>query len=363
MYAACALPYNAVASAHWSGLLVYGAMPWAVGTIVSVAGLAPFAPTARPLVARIAALGLLVAVVSAFVPAFAIEVVVVAAVVALASALLGGLEGALRALGATVAAGLLAVVLHLPWIASRLGELGALFGSVPLASPDDRGLDALLRFATGPHDAGVLAYLLLVPAGVALLLGRSWRLAWAGRAVLVAVVFFTIAWSADRGWGPAATVPVDVWLVPAAVGLALAGACGATAVDTDVRGTRFSWRQPLGFLAVVAIGLGVLPTARRRRRRVLGSRARRHGRRPRLPAHRLAARRLPHPLDRRSAGPAPAGLGADRRRGLRPVQQRRAGRARRVGRRPVPLRGPGRRPRWGSPPAARAPASVGCSGP
>jgi GT2 family glycosyltransferase len=260
VYAACALAYNAVAAGHWSALLVYGAMPWALGTIVSVAGLAPFAPTARPLVARVAALGLLVAVVSAFVPAFAIEVVLVAAVVALASALLGGLEGALRALGATVAAGLVAVVLHLPWIASRLGELAALVGGAPLASPDDRGLDALVRFATGPHDAGVLAYLLLVPAGVALLLGRSWRLAWAGRAVLVAVAFFAISWSADRGWSPTASVPVDVWLVPAAVGLALAGACGATAVDTDVRGTRFSWRQPLGFLAVVAIGLGVLPT-------------------------------------------------------------------------------------------------------
>jgi hypothetical protein len=260
VYAAVALPYNAVAVGRWSGLLVYGAMPWAVATIASIAGLTPFAATARPLVARVAALGLLVAIVSAFVPAFAIEVVLVAAVLALASLLVGGFEGALRALVATVAAALLAVVLHLPWIASRLGDLAALVGSASPASPDDRGLDALIRFATGPHDAGVLAYLLLIPAGVALLLGRSWRLAWAGRAVLLALAFFAVAWSADRGWGPAAGVPIDVWLVPAAIGLALAGACGATAVDTDVRGSRFSWRQPLGFLALVAIGVGVLPT-------------------------------------------------------------------------------------------------------
>ncbi len=260
VYAAAALPYNAVAGGHWAALLVYGAMPWAVGTIASITGLAPFAPTDRPLVSRVAALGLLVAIVSAFVPAFAIEVVIVAAVLALASLLLGGLEASLRALAATAVAALLAVVLHLPWIASRLGDLGALVGSASPASPDDRGLDALIRFATGPHDAGLLAYLLLIPAGVALLLGRGWRLVWAGRAVVLALVFFAVAWSADRGWGPAAGVPVDVWLVPAAVGLALAGACGATAVDTDVRGTRFSWRQPLGFLALVAVGIGVLPT-------------------------------------------------------------------------------------------------------
>ena len=260
VYAAVALPYNAVAAGHWSALLVYGAMPWALNTMASVTGLEPYAPSDRPLVARVAALGLLVAVVGAFVPAFAIEVVMVGAALALASALVGGFAAALRALAAAAAAGVIAVVLHLPWIASRLGDLGALVGNARLASPDDRGLDALLRFATGPHDAGALAYLLLIPAGVALLLGRSWRLAWAGRAVLVALAFFAVAWSADRGWGPAAAVPVDVWLVPAAVGLALAGACGATAVDADVRGSHFSWRQPLGFLALVAVGLGVLPT-------------------------------------------------------------------------------------------------------
>jgi hypothetical protein len=75
----------------------------------------------------------------------------------------------------------------------------------------------------------------------------------------MALVFFAVAWAGDRGWGPAAAVPVDVWLVPAAVGLALAGGCGAAAVDRDVRGTRLSWRQPLGFLAVVAVAVGLLP--------------------------------------------------------------------------------------------------------
>src|SRR6185503_4509397 len=108
-----------------------------------------------------------------------VEVVLVALVLTLASAVMGGIERALRALAATLVAALLAVVLHLPWVVSVIGDLGAVAGSAPLASADDRGLDALLRFATGPHDGGVLAYLLLVPAAVALLLGRGWRLAWA----------------------------------------------------------------------------------------------------------------------------------------------------------------------------------------
>ncbi len=262
VYAAAALPYNAVAVGRWSALLVYGAMPWAIAGIASISGLAPYGPAGRSpdsLVSRIAALGLLIAVVAAFVPVFAVEVVLVALALTLASAVMGGIQRALRALAASLAAAVLALVLHLPWVASVIGHLGAVAGSAPLAAADDRGLDALLRFATGPHDGGILAYLLLVPAAVALLLGRGWRLAWAGRAAVLALLFFIVAWAADRGWAPAAAVPVEVWLVPAAVGLALAGACGATAVDTDVRGTHFSWRQPLGFLAVVAVGLGLLP--------------------------------------------------------------------------------------------------------
>jgi GT2 family glycosyltransferase len=270
VYAAVALPYNAIAIGRWSGLIVYGAMPWVAGSLARLSGLAPYAPPAvepgsdvrpaRSAAARVAALGLLVAVTTAFVPVFALEVVLVALALALGSLLVGGVDGALRALGGAVGAAVVAVVLNLPWASHALTHLSGTLGSAPLASAEDRGLDALLRFATASHDGGVLAYLLLVPAVVALLLGRAWRLAWAGRAGVLALAFFAIAWTADRGWGPTAGTPVEVWLVPAAVGLAWAGACGAVAVDEDVRGTRLSWRQPLGVLAVLAVAIGVLPS-------------------------------------------------------------------------------------------------------
>jgi hypothetical protein len=116
-------------------------MPWALNTMASVTGLEPYAPSDRPLVARVAALGLLVALVGAFVPAFAIEVVMVGAALALASALVGGFQGALRALAAAAAAAVIAVVCTC-LDRLRLGDLGALVGNARLASPDDRGLDA-----------------------------------------------------------------------------------------------------------------------------------------------------------------------------------------------------------------------------
>jgi GT2 family glycosyltransferase len=269
LYAAAALPYNAVASARWAGLLVYAAAPFVLARIARLSGLAPWGRTGgepgpglprRSELGQVVGLGVLTAVVTAFVPVFPIVVVAIAVAILLGSLVVGGARAAFESVLGTVAAAVVALLLHLPWSVSVLDHLGATLGSVPLAGPEDRGLPALMRFATGSHDGGALAYLLLVPALAALLIGRQWRLAWAVRGVAVSIAFFAVAWAGDRGWQPAAGVAPEVWLAPAALGLALAGACGAVAVDSDVRGTHFGWRQPLGFVAVVAVAIGLLPS-------------------------------------------------------------------------------------------------------
>src|SRR5262249_7474646 len=148
VYAAVALPYNAIAVGRWSALITYGAMPWVAGSLARLSGLAPYRaqPAAsgeepratRSTVARIAALGLLVAVASAFVPIFAVEVVLVALAITVGSVLVGGIDGALRALGGAVAAAVVAVVLNLPWASHVLSHLGGFVDSAPLASPADQ---------------------------------------------------------------------------------------------------------------------------------------------------------------------------------------------------------------------------------
>src|SRR5262249_36831747 len=66
LYAAVALPYNALATGRWSALIVYGAMPWAAGSLARLSGLAPYAPASTPqgrstrsTIARVVALGIL----------------------------------------------------------------------------------------------------------------------------------------------------------------------------------------------------------------------------------------------------------------------------------------------------------------
>ncbi len=84
------LAVNALASGHWSGLVAFGATPFALGRLARVSGLEPFDGRPRPFAVHVAALGLLLAVVAAFVPGFPLVIVAVAAALAIGSLAAGG---------------------------------------------------------------------------------------------------------------------------------------------------------------------------------------------------------------------------------------------------------------------------------
>jgi GT2 family glycosyltransferase len=270
VYAGNPLPYNALANGQWQGVLAYGALPWVLVRLARMTRLAPFGPVdgdigpgvpRRTFAGEIAALGILTALVTAFVPTFPVIVVATAVLVALGSLLMGGVRHSLRAVGGALAAAVVAVVLQVPWSLGLLGgDLSwASLTGVPLAGPADLGFPTIARFATGPVVATVLTLGFVVAAVFAVLLGQAWRLAWTGRGLVVLAGWVLVAWLGDRGVLPFELPPVDVLLAPAAAGLALAAACGAASFGHDVEGTRFSWRQPLSFLAAVLVGVATLP--------------------------------------------------------------------------------------------------------
>ncbi|MCC6437832.1 MAG: hypothetical protein IT196_22590, partial [Acidimicrobiales bacterium] len=127
------------------------------------------------------------------------------------------------------------------------------------AGPTGRALTDLVRFDTGPVDPSVVGFAFVAIAGLALVLGRDWRLAWAGRAWFVALGFFAIVWAGDRHWISVGLPEAEVLLAPAACGLALAAAAGGAAFELDVRGSRFSWRQLASIAAAVLVVIGAVP--------------------------------------------------------------------------------------------------------
>jgi GT2 family glycosyltransferase len=269
VYASNPLPYNALANGRWGALALYAAVPSMVAMLARASQLAPFGARSGALgVVRgstrarhqVLGLGLLTALVAALVPVAVPLVVVLAASLALGSLLALRTAGSGRMLVVALAGAAVAVALHLPW------SLDLLVPGTPLSSitgaETARGtatLADLLRFEMGPLGAAPLGWIVLVPAILPILIARDERHAWAVRGWTMAVVFWGLAWAAERGDAPFALPAVDVLLAPAAAGLALATAMGVVAFQVDLPGYRFGWRQLASGLAALALAVTIVP--------------------------------------------------------------------------------------------------------
>jgi hypothetical protein len=190
----------------------------------------------------------------------ALAVVVAALGLVLGSVLVGDASDAFRAVRGAIGGVVVAFVLLLPWSAALALPGGwstvAGVGRLPSRAP---GLGALLRFQVGPIGAGLLGWALLAAAAMPLLVGRSWRFAWAVRFWAVALLGVGLAWAGGRGWLPLQLQDPDLLLAPAAAALAGAVAMGGAAAQVDLRGYRFSWRQAAPLAGGLALVAAVLP--------------------------------------------------------------------------------------------------------
>ncbi|PLS75908.1 MAG: hypothetical protein CYG61_05060, partial [Actinobacteria bacterium] len=226
VYVAVPLPYNALARGRWGALLVYATAPWLMGRLMRATALEPVAnvdtrsggdrrahdrgegdrraPGWRPgdvpagperldrewLRRHVLPLGVVVALVAAFVPAVVVVIVLVAAGLVLGSMLAGGARQAARAVPAAAGATVVAAVLLFPWSLDFLlpgTQVSSLLG-VGRAAAQAPGLGRLLRFEIGPLGAPPVGWAFLVAAALPLLVGRGWRLAWASRLWIVALL-------------------------------------------------------------------------------------------------------------------------------------------------------------------------------
>lgn len=269
VYVTVPLPYNALANGRWGALVLYAAAPVLVGTLARASSVAPFGPVGGPAGAGVQprrwrghalALGLTTALVATILPVAVVVVVGMALAMALGGVVALNTRGTLRMLSVALGAGVLAVVLHLPWSLDFFlpgTTLSALTGAPRSSEPSD--LAALLRFEVGPLGSAPVGWCFLVAASLPLLIGRAERHTWAVRGWALAVVSFGAAWAAQRGTFSVALPPVDVLLVPAAIGLALAAAMGVAAFEVDLPGYRFGWRQIASGLAAAAVVAGIVP--------------------------------------------------------------------------------------------------------
>ena len=271
VYAASPLVAGAFAVGSLDTLVAYAAVPWmvhagrravGVGTadprtieLDLVDGLVDLAFSER--IRRTLQLALVIALAAAFTPVLLPLSLVVGVLLAVGTLLaLASWRTALDQLVVTVVAAVVAAIIHLPWAGTW--SWTGFVGPSPVGDPQ-RGLFAVAAFEIGPVDVVGLSLAFYLPLLAALLLAKAWRLTWAVRSAMLVVGFGALAVLGDRGDLPFATPFAGVLLVPVALGLALAAAAALAAFDLDVLGESFGWRQPLGLLAGLAVGIGVVP--------------------------------------------------------------------------------------------------------
>jgi hypothetical protein len=267
VYVAAPLAANAVGTGSLSGLLAYGALPWVIHVLARIHGAPPFVGAAntgprshRLRRADVLVLAGITAAVAAFVPSFALVMLGAALALALGSVVVGDRAGSGRMVVGAFVAAVIAGFLNLPWVFGLLPPVPAwtIFGTAP-RDPERLGLGSLAAFDFGPNKIAALSVVLALPLLVALVVARSHRFAWAGRAVVLGAAGLAVAWLADRGTLASSPLLIPLFLTPYAVALALGATCFVAAFQHDVRGTTLSWRQLAGVAAFAGLIVGVVP--------------------------------------------------------------------------------------------------------
>ena len=275
VYAAIPVPYNALASGAWGGLVLYAASPWVLLQLARATRLAPYGradladdspevehtPPSRSFGRQVLALGVLLAVAGAFVPFVIAVALLVAVAAAVGSVFAGKAQGAVRIVLVALGASAVAVVMHLPWSLDLLrpGVEWSAFAGIGASRSGVYSVSNLLGFASGPFGAAPLGWVFLVSGALSLVIGKGWRYQWAVRAWFVALAGWGFVWAGQENWLPVALPPPEVLLAPVAAALALAAAMGMAAFEVDLPGYRFGWRQAVSSVAALAVVVGVLP--------------------------------------------------------------------------------------------------------
>jgi GT2 family glycosyltransferase len=267
-YLGLPLPYGALGTGRWDGLVAYALFPFIALRLAETAGVPPFAVEpgphwrSRPF-GQVATLGAVIALAAAFAPA--IEPMVLAAAVAwaLGALIVGVREGGGRVVLVAAQGVVVSLVLLAPWVVGTAlaGKTAVQIFGLPLTGTTAPDWGEVLRFAIGPVARSPLAWCIVLAAALPLVVGRGLRIVWAARLWVLALGSWGLAFAATRGDLGSFTPSESVVLAPAALAVAACVGLGISAFENDLAGREFGWRQLLSVGALVFVAVGLLPVA------------------------------------------------------------------------------------------------------
>ncbi|MGA2932559.1 MAG: glycosyltransferase family 2 protein, partial [Acidimicrobiales bacterium] len=265
-YLGLPLPYGALGTGRWDGLVAYAAFPFIALWLARAARVAPYEVEPGPKwrsrpAGQVAILGAVIAVAAGFAPAVVLLVIVTGLAWAVGSVLVGSRDARWRVLVVAAASIGVALVLAAPWVigTALAGKASVAIFGLPIAGANAPDWGEVLRFAIGPAARSPIVWLLLVAAALPLVLGRGTRLVWAARLWVMACGSWGLALAASRGDLGSFTPSESVVLAPAALAVAACVGLGISAFENDLTGREFGWRQVVSVAALVFVALGLLP--------------------------------------------------------------------------------------------------------
>jgi GT2 family glycosyltransferase len=265
-YLGVPLPYEALATGRWDGLVAYAALPFIVARLARAAAIPPFDEVvgkgwrATPL-GQTAALGAIIAAATSFAPAVLPMTLALALAVAFGSLLAGQREHGWRILFEALKAVAVGALLCAPWVVGSVlaGKDAVEIFGLPINPGAAPGWGEVTRFAIGPTVRSPIVWALVAGSALPLLLAKGIRLVWAARLWAMASGSWVLAFAVTHGWTGSFTPSESVVLVPAAIAVAAGIGLGITSFENDLTGLAFGWRQVVSALALVAVTLGLLP--------------------------------------------------------------------------------------------------------
>lgn len=262
VYALSPIALNAVATGRLQALVAYGAAPWLLRRCARFGGVAPFGGSDASSTGwwrQLAGNALILGVVGAVSPLGSLLLAATVVVFAVGPASVGAGRAAVRMAAAAVGGLLVSVPLQLPWLIEAVtrGDGATLTGlwTTRAALPSAA---AIMTGGVGPIRTAWLGWGIVVAALVPVLTGRRWRLGWALGGWAVALVSF-----AGTTWLSAAAMlggaGAELFLVPAALGLAVSVAMGPLAFEEDVVSGDFGLGQVASGVGVLALLVGLVP--------------------------------------------------------------------------------------------------------
>ncbi|HXN62512.1 MAG TPA: glycosyltransferase family 2 protein [Acidimicrobiales bacterium] len=267
-YLGLPLPYGALGSGRWDGLVAYAAFPFIALRLARASCQPPFEVEPGPRwrsrhLGQVAVLGAIIAAAAGFAPAVVPLVLLAALAWPIGALLVSGRDAGWRVVVVGIEAVAVALLLDAPWVigTALAGKASVQIFGLPIAGATAPDWGEVIRFAIGPVAQSPLVWLLVAGAAMPLVLGRGVRLQWAARLWVMALGSWVLALAASRGELGHFTPSEPVVLAPAALAVAACIGLGISAFENDLTGRVFGWRQVVSVVAVVFVGVGLLPVA------------------------------------------------------------------------------------------------------